>query len=261
MRALPCLFVLLFSLVSACTPQIREQNDLSAAREAAAEQDWGQAARLAQRYLRDENDPAKRWQAWNLMVTASRHMGELRWTVDDLETMLLEFGDNDAYTSAVLRQMAEAYEGLRQWDKAAAVWLHLLDVEEFSDDEAAKIYRRMGIFFLRGQDYGMAEDMLEMCADQSGDSAVLQDCYFYLAQAYSGDQKPDLALAQLSQLLAMNEATESLKGQALFWRGDILEQQSKVAEAKQAFTDALPLHPNPIAVQKRLDYLEKTSKK
>lgn len=261
MRALSCCLVLLLCVGSACTPQIQEQNDLRAAKEAAAEQDWGQAARLAQRYLRDENDPAKRWQAWNLMVTASRHMGELRWTVDDLETMLLEFGDSDAYAAGVLRQLAEAYEGLRQWDRAAAVWLHLLDVEEFSPDETAKIYRRMGIFFLRGQDYAMAEDMLEMCLDQASDSAVQLECHFLLAQAYAGDQNPDMALSQLSQLLANNEATDALKGQALFWRGDILEQQSKPAEAKQAFTEAIKLHPNPIAVQKRLDYLEKTKKK
>ena len=80
MRLLPYL-VFALCLLCACERPSYDTDDLAAAQEAAEQRDWTQVARLLQRYLREENDPQKRWTAWNLLVSASQHMGEDAWAI------------------------------------------------------------------------------------------------------------------------------------------------------------------------------------
>lgn len=251
------LLVVGLALAAGCDRQGQRPDDLAAAQEAARERDWAQTARLLQRYLRDEDDPEKRWTAWNLLVSASYRLGEEKWVIDYLETMQQEYGRDENHAAAVQRQLALGYEKARQWDKAAEAWLRLLDLEELSPQEAAGLYRRMGLFYLRGQEYGLAEDMLEMCVAQAGVPQVQAECQYYLAQAYATDSRLEEALVPLDALLDRSDVDRNLRGQAFFLRGDILEQQNKRREAAEAFARALPLHPNPPAVQKRIDHLNR----
>ena len=247
--------LLFLSLLCACERPSFEMDDLDAAREAAEQRDWAQVARLLQRYLREENDPEQRWTAWNLQVTASEHMGERLWAIEYLEAMLQEYGNNPVYAGAVLRQLGDSYEMTRQWDKASRAWLQLLDITELAPDEAAFIYRRMGIFHQQARNFALAEDMFEMCIAQASTPSLLCECRFYLADTFATDGHLDEALQQITELLAASGASDEIRGRAFFLQGDLYEQQEKREEAAQAFADALSLHPNPSAVQARIDYL------
>ena len=254
MRLLPYL-VFALCLLCACERPSYDTDDLAAAQEAAEQRDWTQVARLLQRYLREENDPQKRWTAWNLLVSASQHMGEDAWAIDYLENMLQEYGDDGAYTAAVLRRLGAGYEKIRQWDKASEAWLRLLDVTELSPNETALLYRRMGLYHQQAQNFALAEDMFEMCADHAATPALLSECRYLLADAYATDGRLDEAARHVDEVLAVPETAPDVRGRALLLKGDIYEQQEQRDEAARAFAEALPLHPNPAVVQSRIDYL------
>ena len=255
MRLLPYL-VFALCLLCACERPSYDTDDLAAAQEAAEQRDWTQVARLLQRYLREENDPQKRWTAWNLLVSASQHMGEDAWAIDYLENMLQEYGDDGAYTAAVLRRLGAGYEKIRQWDKASEAWLRLLDVTELSPNETALLYRRMGLYHQQAQIFALAEDMFEMCADHAATPALLSECRYLLADAYATDGRLDEAARHVDEVLAVPETAPDVRGRALLLKGDIYEQQERWDEAARAFAEALPLHPNPAVVQSRIDYLK-----
>ena len=255
MRLLPYL-VFALCLLCACERPSYDTDDLAAAQEAAEQRDWTQVARLLQRYLREENDPQKRWTAWNLLVSASQHMGEDAWAIDYLENMLQEYGDDGAYTAAVLRRLGAGYEKIRQWDKASEAWLRLLDVTELSPNETALLYRRMGLYHQQAQNFALAEDMFEMCADHAATPALLSECRYLLADAYATDGRLDEAARHVDEVLAVPETAPDVRGRALLLKGDIYEQQERRVEAARAFAEALPLHPNPAVVQSRIDYLK-----
>lgn len=256
MRLLLCV---LLCVLCACERPV-STDDLSAAQEAAEQRDWPHVARLLQRYLREENEPEKRWTAWNLLVSASQHMGEDAWVIDYLESMLQEYGDDGAHTADVLRRLGEGYEKTRQWDKASETWLHLLDVTELSPDEAARLYRRMGVYHHQAHNFALAEDMFEMCVEHTASAALLSECRYLLADVYATQGRMDEASSYLDQVLAMQETSPDIQGRALLLKGDLYELQGRRAEAARAFAEALPLHPNPAVVQSRIDYLKKRSK-
>lgn len=257
MCLLPRLVLLiLLCLVCACERPAFQADDLAAAQEAAEQRDWTQAARLLQRYLREENDSEKRWPAWNLLVSASQHMGEDVWALDYLESMLQEYGDDSMHAAAILRGLGAGYEKTRQWNKASEAWLRLLDVEELAPNEAALLYRRMGLYHQQEQNFALAEDMFEMCADQAATPALLGECRYLLADAYATDGRLEEALLHVDEALSVPEAPAEVRGRALLLRGDIFEMQDKRDEAARSFAEALPLHPNPPVVQSRIKYLQ-----
>lgn len=248
--------VFVLFLLCACERPAFETDDLAAAQEAAQQRDWTQVARLLQRYLREENDPEKRWTAWNLLVSASQHMGEDAWALDYLESMLQEYGDNGVHAAAVLQRLGAGYEKTRRWDKASEAWMYLLDVAELAPNEAALLYRRMGMYHQQEQNFALAEDMFEMCADQAAMPALLSECRYLLADVYATDGRLDDAARHVDDALAVTEMSPETRGRALLLKGDIREQQNRHDEAARAFAEALPLHPNPAVVQSRIDYLK-----
>ena len=81
-------------------------DDLEAAREAAEELDWTQSARLLQRYLRDEMDDSRRWEAWKLLAQSHERMGEREWLVETFENMLHEYENRPEQLKWILRELA-----------------------------------------------------------------------------------------------------------------------------------------------------------
>lgn len=143
-------------------------DDLEAAREAAEELDWTQSARLLQRYLRDEMDDSRRWEAWKLLAQSHERMGEREWLVETLENMLHEYENRPEQLKWILRELGPVYESMRSWDKASDTWLRLLDVADLSDRDAARLYEHMGLYYQRGQKFDMAEDMFVMGLEHAG---------------------------------------------------------------------------------------------
>lgn len=231
-------------------------DDLQAAQEAALNSDWPQAARLLQRVLREENNPEKRWQAWLLNLEASTIMGEEQWLVSTLESMLLEYQDSPKQLPFIYKELGRAYAQNRQWNKATQSWMRLLDIQEMSKSEEADLYRDMGLMWFHARNFSLAEDMLEMCLSAQGDTLTRGQCSYYLAQVFAAQDKPEETLQYLE--IALPLVDDPLEGQVLLLKGDVLAQQGKTKEAREAFNAALGSHPNPLVVEKRIESLKKT---
>lgn len=248
-------------------------NDLEAARESARELDWAQSARLLQRYLRDEMDDARRWEAWKLLAQSHARMGEREWLVETLENMRHEYENRPDKLKWVLSELGTAYESMRSWDKASETWLRLLDVEDLSDHDAARLYEHMGLYHQQGLNFDVAEDMFAMALEHADTPVSKALCRYQIAYTYYLEDKRDEALAMLDEMLAMPELARRLKigrqkgedasredellGQALLLKGDILEMREKKKEALACFEQAKNWHPCPEVPQKREDLLRK----
>ena len=131
---------------------------------------------------------------------------------------------------------------------------------ELSPDEAARLYRRMGVYHHQAHNFALAEDMFEMCVEHTASAALLSECRYLLADVYATQGRMDEASSYLDQVLAMQETTPDIQGRALLLKGDMYELQGRRDEAARAFAEALPLHPNPAVVQSHIDYLKKHSR-
>ncbi len=275
------LFVPLFLGCLAACDRAYPSNDLEAAREAAEELDWAQSARLLQRYLRDEMDETRRWEAWKLLALSHERMGERNWLVETLENMRHEYENRPEQMKWVLHELGTTYESMRLWDEASETWLQLLDVAELSDRDAARLYEHMGLYYQRGQKFDLAEDMFGMGLEHADTVAFKASFRYQIAYTYYLQDKRDEALAMLDEMLAVPELAERLKdgrqegvgtvqtdvvqetellGLALLLKGDILETQEKKDEALACFDLAKAWHPNPEVVQKREELLLKKKK-
>lgn len=245
-------------------------DDLEAAGEAAAELDWAQSARLLQRYLRDEMDETRRWEAWKLLAQSHERMGERQWLVETLETMLHEYEKDPERLKWILRELGTAYESVRAWDRASDTWLQLLDVAELSDSDAARLYEHMGMYYQRERKFDLAEDMFSMALEYAEDTYFSALCRYQIAYTYYLEDKFDDALALIEEILALPEYSERLKkgrrdaslsredellGRALLLKGDMLETREKKDEALACFRQAGNWYPNPEVTRKREELL------
>lgn len=275
------LVVPLFVVCLAACERAYPLNDLEAAREAAKELDWAQSARLLQRYLRDEMEESRRWEAWTLLVLSQERMGERSWLVETLENMRHEYEQRPDQLKWVLRELGTTYETMRMWDKASETWLQLLEVAELSDHDTARLYEHMGLYYQRGQKFDIAEDMFDMGLEYADTAAFKALCRYQIAYTYYLEDKRDEALAMLDEMLAMPELAARLKGggqegegtvrtdvaqeneligRALLLKGDILETQGKKDEALACFGLAKSWYPSPEVAQKREELLLKKKK-
>ena len=246
-------------------------DDLEAAREAAEELDWTQSARLLQRYLRDEMDDSRRWEAWKLLAQSHERMGEREWLVETLENMLHEYENRPEQLKWILRELGPVYESMRSWDKASDTWLRLLDVADLSDRDAARLYEHMGLYYQRGQKFDMAEDMFVMGLEHADDAAQQALCRYQIAYTYYLQDRREEALAMLDEVLAMPEFANllgrgareeeeagqkgELLGRTLLLKGDILETLEKRKEALVCFEQAKSWYPSPEVAQRREELL------
>lgn len=250
-------------------------DDLEAAGEAAAELDWAQSARLLQRYLRDEMDETKRWEAWKLLAQSHERMGERQWLVETLESMLHEYEKDPERLKWILRELGTAYESVRAWDRASDTWLQLLDVAELSDSDAARLYEHMGMYYQRERKFDLAEDMFSMALEYAEDTYFSALCRYQIAYTYYLEDRFDEALALIEEILALPEYSERLKkgrrdgslsredellGRALLLKGDMLETREKKDEALACFRQAENWYPNPEVTRKREELLRDREK-
>lgn len=172
-------------------------DDLAAARQAVAGNNWLLAERLLERFLAAETDSDKRWQAWQqLLVVINSGVREPRATLEYLEAMLVEYADDDKRCKLVLEHTGQLLEQLRQFDRAADVWSTYLGLGGLNPDELVKGYRHLAAmeFARRRPDAG--EEALAQClaqpfedSGQSSEQNAKIHCMYDLADHYSAAER------------------------------------------------------------------------
>lgn len=252
--------VLLFCCLLAACERTPLADDYSEARSAAASHEWTRAERLLERFLREAEDPDKRWEAWQLLLTVANATGvTTRVQLEYLDTMLEEFADSDARCKDILRRMGRLTERQRRYERAVDIWSAYLDLEGLSPQDSVEGYRHLAAMNFRLHRYEAAEDALQQCLALPADDGAKLPCMYDLADQSAARERWQEA-ADLSQQILDSHPDDKLRGMTLFLFADALEQLDRPDEALTHFEQAREIYPNPDVVENRVAYLKKKMK-
>lgn len=235
-------------------------DDLALARQAHMQRDWPVAERLLGRYLREEQNPEKRWEGWSLLLEALNAASpEPRASLECLEVMLVEYEDDEAKLAVILAQMGEYNEFLRHYDRAANAWSAYTDLATLPVEARAQGLRRLAQAQLTQRHFDAAEETLQECL-----ALPLADhdkvwCMLDLADAGMGRERWQ-DVADLCQQILDSEPESSVKGVASYMLGDALEQMGQTDKALEQFEQGRDSYPNPAVMDNRIAWLKKKAK-
>lgn len=232
-------------------------DDLEMAREAQMQRDWPLAERLLVRYLRYEQDPENRWQAWTLLMEAVNAASqEPRASLECLEAMLVEYEDDDPKLAIILEQMGNYNEALRNYGRAANAWSAYSDLAALTGAQRVQGLRRLAEAQLADRHFEAAEATLQQCL-----ALPLPDhdkiwCMLDLADAgMSRGQWQEVE--DLCQQILDSEPDNEVMGLAGYLRADALEQLGQTRQALEQFEQAREDYPNPAVMDNRIAWLKK----
>lgn len=255
-----CCSLALACLAGACGQDSLTGDDLEAARTAAGKRDWPLAERLLERYLREEQNPDKRWEAWQQLLTVINFSGvEPRASLEYLEAMLEEFADNDARTKVILKRTGELNESLRHYERAADAWSAYIGLAGLTAGETVEAYRHLAgtQFSLRRFEAG--EEALQQCLALPLPDHDKIMCMYDLADQNMARERWQ-EVADLSQQILDSEPDTNVRGLAGYLLADALEQLGQKKEALKQFELARDDYPNPAVIDNRIAHLRKKLK-
>ena len=250
-----CLLVL-FAFSAACDRVSLTMNDLDEAKAAIGQRDWPRAERLLERYLRTEEAPQQRWEAWTRLVDIySRINLDPNGAVGQLEAMRQEFSRDAAKKKQILARLGELYESLGQTGQAVAAWARYAELGDLTNQEAASVQRTLGNLHFRQRRFDLAEEALRTCQALPVEETFRAWCLYDLALANMARDELEDAHDQAIQVLSM-QVDDQLRGLAGFLLADVLEQQGLRAEALNRFESVRGLYPNIMVIDNRIAYLK-----
>ena len=259
-----CLLIVFALLLAGCeladTISGLGADDLAMARKAHSERNWPLAERLLGRYLREEQHPEKRWEAWQLLLAAlNGARQESRASLECLELMLIEYERDEARVAEILAAMGKYNEALRHYDKAANAWSAY--VELAGVDAGAKLegLRNLARDQLAQRHFDAAEETLQQCMALPLPDSRKTWCMLDLADA-SMSTGQFQETADLCQQILDSEPDEQIMGQAAWLRGDALEQLGDLRGALAQFEQGRDSYPNPAVMDNRIAWLKKQLK-
>lgn len=255
-----CCSLALACLAGACGQGSLIGDDLEAARTAVGKRDWPLAERLLERYLREEHNSDKRWEAWQQLLTVINSSSvEPRASLEYLEAMLEEFADDDARNKVILKRMGELTENLRHYERAADAWSAYIGLAGLTAGETVEAYRHLAgtQFSLRRFEAG--EEALQQCLALPLPDHDKIMCMYDLADQNMARERWQ-EVADLSQQILDSEPDKELRGLAGYLLADALEQLGHKKEALKQFELARDEYPNPAVIDNRIAHLRKKLK-
>jgi len=250
--------LLLFAFGAACDRVPLKSNDLDEAKAAISQRDWPRAERLLERYLRSEEAPQQRWEAWLRLVDIySRINLDRHGAVGQLEAMRQEFSQDEAKKKLILARLGELHESLGHAGQAVAVWGRYAELDNLTNQEAARVQRALGNLHFRQRRFDLAEEALRTCQALPVEEAFRAWCLYDLALANMAREELEDAHDQAIQVLSM-QVDDQLRGLAGFLLADVLELQGLRAEALSRFESVRGLYPNAMVIDNRIAYLKST---
>ncbi|MDR2695103.1 MAG: tetratricopeptide repeat protein [Deltaproteobacteria bacterium] len=248
--------LLMFACGAACDRVSLNLNDLDEAKAAISQRDWPRAERLLERYLRTEEGPPQRWDAWMRLVDIySRINLDQHGAMGQLEAMFQEFSRDEAKRKVILARLGELHEALGHTGQAVAVWGRYAELGNLTDQEAASVQRVLGNLHFRQRRFDLAEEALQTCQALPVEEAFRAWCLYDLALANMARDELDDARDQTIQVLSM-KVDDQLRGLAGFLLADVLEQQGLRVEALSRFESVRGLYPNDMVIDSRIAYLQ-----
>lgn len=257
---LPGCILLSALLMAGCETNEVFMDDLAMARQAQLERDWPRAERMAERFLREERNPARRWEAWNILLeTINGSNQEPRASLECLESMLVEYEDDYGRLPRILSEMAKYHTILRHYDNAATAWGAYTDLPGLEPAEMVNGYRQLAHAHYAQRQFEAADEALQQCLALPVSDHEKIWCMLDQADADMGRQQW-AEVANICQQILDSEPESEVVGLAGYYRGDALEQMGKLSEALKQFQEARDNYPNPAVMDNRIEYLKKQLK-
>lgn len=235
-------------------------DDLSMAIEAKADRNWPLAERLVGRYLREERDPEKRWQAWELLLDILNAVREEpRASLECLDAMLVEYEGEDLRLIKILPKIGYYNEYLRYYDRAAKAWDSYMGIGILSPEEKVEGMRSLARLQMAQRYFEAAEETLQQCISLIGAENGKTGCMLDLADVYMTQGNLQES-ADICLQIIESRPNESIIGQAAWLRGDALEQLGNLREALVQFETGRQYYPNPAVMDNRIAWLKKKLK-
>lgn len=233
-------------------------SELEKARSAYSRGLYLEAEAQYERFLQENAQHPARWEAWNriLDITFSVKADTERGLIL-LEAMLLEYGDDQEKSAAVLQQIGDLYAEQKQWDKAVEKWAkgRRLSGQEPAAQwpftlRMARAYRAMG-------HYDMARETLARSLREAPDAKAQAIGKYDMAMTYTFLENWDKARKLLEEVTAGGELPPEDHAVAVFLLADVHIHDGELEKAKDLLESVAGAHPNPLAVDIKIDYLDK----
>ena len=213
-------------------------SELEKARSAYSQGLYLEAEAEYERFIQEHAQHPARWEAWSrlLDITFSVKNDSDKGLIL-LEAMLLEYGHDQEKSAIVLQQIGDLYADQKQWDKAVEKWAKGRRLA--GQDPArqwpfslrmARAYRAMGI----GK--------------------------YDMAMTYTFMENWDKARKLLEEVTASGELPLEDHAVATFLLADVHIHDGDLEKAKELLESVTGTHPNPLAVDIRIDYLDREIK-
>lgn len=216
------------------------------------------AAREAYKaYLAEERAGEARYEAWDRLVEAELTLGNELEAGEMLSAMSLEFDGDARKKKRILQRAAEVYEATRQWAKLVRVLREQLYLHTLTPSERGRVQLELGRIYALRQEEELALSAYRECIETGADAVTLSECF--LAWGSLCLDMDDLARAQevFARLQALEGAPEETRVMALVLVGDWLEGKDRRGEALEMFRQARDRYPNPAAIERRIERLER----
>lgn len=260
-RLRKCLCLALMILLCSCEDANFLLDDLMGARDASLERNWPLAERLLERYLRAEQNPQKRWEAWELLLNAlNADRPEPRASLECLEAMLVEYEDDEEKEAQILARMGKYNAQLRRYNRAADAWSAYLDLGDITKEERVAGYRHLAEMQFNQRHFDAGESTLQECLALPLPDHDKIYCMLDLADANMMRERWREVADLCEQILDANP-DDAVLGAAGYLRGDALEQMGRLNEALRQFEEARNSYPNPPVIDNRIYYLKKIIRK
>lgn len=235
-------------------------DDLAMLRQAQSQRDWPLVERMAARFLREERDTDRRWEAWRMLLTAINASNrEPRASLDCLDVMLVEYEEDDARLAWILAEIGNNNQALRNYAAAANAWSAYVELDDLSSADRVNGYRQLAAAQYAQRHFDAADETLQQCLGLPLPDHDKIWCMLDLADADMGRQRWR-EVADICQQILDSEPDREVLGRAGYYRGDALEQMGKLHEALQQFEQAKDSYPNPAVMENRIEYLKKELK-
>lgn len=248
--------LLLTLLAVACGREQRQEDSLAEAVRAYDQGLYLQAESLYEEFLQKNPTDPRRWQAWTrLLDIVGIIRGDTEKAQAILEAMLLEFGSEPERARAVLIRKGDLHRGEGQINQAVEAWLKAQRLQERQADPCVLALRFSGAYVSLGY-FDLAQDALRECLTSAQEPGCRVRCRIELAQTYALLDNWTQAAELLEEAVASDPLSREDRSVAIFLLAEAVQHLGQTERARELLTSILDTHPNPMAVQAKLDQIK-----
>lgn len=216
-----------------------------------------QAEAAYQSYLQDYPQGDARLEAWERLADISQDVRDSAGGAASLtEAALLEFGNDPEVGPRLHSRAARLRFARKEYAKAAAHCRAVLDSPAAPQVCLLECHLLAARIALAQRDEPKALAQYAACRASRLPRSETARCALAEAELLTRQERTSEAEPLLRDLFQAADIDPALRAQAGFSLGQIHEARNDKAGAKAVYQAVRPLHPNPMVVDKRLEYLQ-----